>query len=73
MDYVDHSGRRRVIYESWEMWICIYATLRGGGNAALKKGTGLCDFKPILGMQIRRPGMRYVSKRKLEKLLCYVA
>ena len=42
----------------------IYATLRGRGggggvNAALPKGTCLCDFKPTLGMQIRRHGMAY--------------
>ena len=56
---------------------CMYVTLWGGGvvggNAALK--AELCDFKPLLGMQIRRNGMGYVSyrKRKLWKLLCSVA
>ena len=37
-------------------------------NATFEKkktqGAGLCDFKPTLGMQIRRNGMGYVSKKK---------
>ena len=52
---------------------CGYVSMRlcrgRGCNAAYKNGTGLCDFKAILGMQIRRPGMGYVSKRQLREII----
>ena len=47
-------------------YTCEFAGGGGGVNAALIKNieSMIMRFKPILGMQIQRNGMEYVSKRK---------